>query len=87
MNVEKTFDPFVAGFGGKKISDLIENKAQMPLNADYWFEAHNVIAELKTLEGIYSGPDAVKQLTQAFIDAGCTGSDVIGVFFRNDPVP
>lgn len=87
LHVEETFDAFVAEFGGKKISDLIENKAQMPLNADYWFEEHNVIAELKTLEGIYSGPDAVKQLTQAYIDAGCTGSDVMGVFFRNEPVP
>lgn len=87
LHIEETFDAFVAEFGGKKISDLIENKAQMPLNADYWFEAHNVIAELKTLEGIYSGPDAVKHLTQAYIDAGCTGSDVMGVFFRNEPVP
>lgn len=87
LHIEETFDAFVAEFGGKKISDLIENKAQMPLNADYWFEAHNVIAELKTLEGIYSGPDAIKQLTQAYIDAGCTGSDVMGVFFRSEPVP
>ncbi|SIT05207.1 hypothetical protein SAMN05421759_11266 [Roseivivax lentus] len=87
LHVEETFDAFVAEFGGKKISDLIENKAQVPLNADYWFKVHNVIAELKTLEGIYSGPDAVKQLTQAYIDAGCTGSEVTGVFFRNEPVP
>lgn len=87
LPVETTFDAFVAEFGGKKISDLIENKAQMPLNADYLFEEHNAIAELKTLEGIYSGPNAIKQLTQAYIDAGCPGSDVMGVFFRNDPVP
>lgn len=87
LPVEITFDAFVAEFGGKKISDLIENKSQMPHNADYFFEEQNAIAELKTLEGIYSGPDAVKQLTQAYIDAGCTGSDVMGVFFRNEPVP
>lgn len=87
LPVETTFDAFVTEFGGRKISDLIENKRQMPLNADYFFEEHNVIAELKTLEGIYSGPDAIKQLTQAYIDAGCTGSDVMGVFFRNEPVP
>lgn len=87
LHVEKTFDAFVAEFGGKKISNLIENKAQMPLNADYLFEDHNVMAELKTLEGIYSGPDAMKQLTQAYIDAGCTGSDVMGVFLRDEPVP
>ena len=87
LHVEKIFDEFVAEFGGKKISDLIENKAQMPLNADYLFEDHNVIAELKTLEGIYSGPNAIRSLTQAYIDAGCTGSDVMGLIYRNEPVP
>lgn len=87
LPVETTFDTFVTEFGGKKISDLIENKSQMPLNADYFFEEHNVIAELKTLEGVYSGPKAIKQLTQTYIDAGCTGSDVMGVFLRNEPVP
>ncbi|AUQ65712.1 hypothetical protein [Phaeobacter inhibens] len=87
LHVEETFDAFIAEFGGKKISDLIENKAQMPLNADYLFKDHNVIAELKTLEGIYSGPDATKQLTQAYIDAGCTGSDAMGLLLRNEPVP
>lgn len=87
LPVEITFDAFVSDFGGKKISDLIENKSQMPLNADYLFEEDNVIAELKALEGIFSGPDAIKQLTQAYIDAGCSGSDVMGVFFRNEPVP
>lgn len=87
LPVEITFDAFVSDFGGKKISDLIENKSQMPLNADYLFEEHNVIAELKTLEGIFSGPDAIKQLTQAYIDSGCTGSDVMGVFWRGAAVP
>ncbi len=87
LHVEQTFDAFVAELGGKKISDLIENKAQIPLNADYLFDDQNVIAELKTLEGIFSGPDAIKQLTQAYIDAGCTGSDVMGSLFRDEPVP
>ncbi len=87
LPIEKTFDAFVVEFGGEKISELIENKAKMPLNADYLFESQNVIAELKTLEGIYSGPDAIRQLTQAYIDAGCTGSDVMGLLFRGEPVP
>jgi hypothetical protein len=87
LPVEITFDAFVADFGGQKISDLIQNKSQMPLNADYLFEENNVIAELKTLEGIFSGPDAIKQLTQAYIDSGCTGSDVMGVFWSGEPVP
>lgn len=85
--VEETFDAFVKEFGGKKISDLIANKSQMPLNADYIFEEYNVIAELKTLEGIYSGPDAMKQLSQAFIDSGFTGSDVMGLIWRGEEVP
>ncbi len=87
VHVEETFDAFVVEFGGKKISDLISEKAEMPLNADYLFEEHNVIAELKTLEGIYSGPDAYKQLSQAYIDAGCTGSDVMGFFWRGEEIP
>ncbi|MEO9824209.1 MAG: hypothetical protein ABJF50_07315 [Paracoccaceae bacterium] len=87
VHVEKTFDAFVAEFGGVKISELISKKAQMPLNADYLFEKHNVIAELKTLEGIYSGPDAFKQFSQAYIDSGCTGSDVMGFFWRGEKVP
>ncbi|WP_299825332.1 hypothetical protein [uncultured Roseobacter sp.] len=87
LHVEETFDAFVAGFGGKKISDLIGDKAQMPLNADYLFEEHNIIAELKILEGIYSGPDAIMQLTQAYIDAGLTGSDVMGLLYRGEPMP
>ncbi len=56
------------------------------MRTTYW-EEHNVIAELKTLEGIFSGPDAIKQLTQTYIDSGCTGSDVMGVFWRGEPVP
>lgn len=87
VHIETAFDSFVAEFGGKKISDLIETKSQMPMNADYIFENHNVIAELKTLEGIYSGPNAVKQLVQAYIDSGCTGSDVMGFFWRGENIP
>lgn len=87
LPVEATFDAFVADFGGKKVSNLIGQNAQMPLNADYIFVEHNVIAELKTLEGIYSGPDAFEQLTRAYIDAGCTGSDVMGLLWRGEEVP
>lgn len=85
--VEATFDNFVTDFGGRKISDLITQKAQMPLNADYIFEEQNVIAELKTLEGIYSGPDAIKQLMQAYIDSGCASSDVMGLLLSGEKVP
>ena len=36
---------------------------------------------------LFRSPDAIKHLTQAYIDAGCTGSDVMGLLFRNEPVP
>lgn len=87
LPVEEMFDAFVTQFGGRKISDMIVSKSLMPLNADYFFEKQNVVAELKTLEGIYSGEVAYEQLTQAFIDSGCTGSDVMGILFRGQPVP
>jgi hypothetical protein len=87
LPVEATFDAFVEEFGGKKISDLIANKSQMPLNADYIFEKYNVVAELKTLEGIYSGPNAMKQVSQAYIDSGCTGSDLMGLLWRREQMP
>jgi hypothetical protein len=87
VSVEVTFDAFVEEFGGEKISNLIQSKAQMPLNADYFFRQHNVIAELKTLEGIYSGPDAIRSLSQAFIDAGCSGSDLMGLLWRGEEMP
>lgn len=85
--VEAEFDAFVEKFGGQKISDLIESKAQMPLNADYIFRDHNVIAELKTLEGTYSGPNAVQSLSQAYIDAGYSGSDFMGLLWRGEEMP
>jgi hypothetical protein len=87
LPVEETFDAFVEQFGGEKISNLIQPKAQMPLNADYFFRDHNVIAELKTLEGVYSGPDAYKSLSQAFIDAGCSESDFMGLLLRGEDMP
>ena len=50
LPIEQSFDRFVERFGGTKISDLISDQANMPLNADYIFRDHNVVAELKTLE-------------------------------------
>lgn len=87
LPVEATFDAFVEQFGGEKISNLITLKAQMPLNADYIFREHNVIAELKTLEGIYSGPEAFGSLSQAFIDAGRPPSEIMGFLFRGGDMP
>jgi hypothetical protein len=87
LPVEATFDGFVEGFGGKKISDLIENKALMPRNADYIFPNHNVIAELKTLEGIFAGSEGLDQVRQAFIDGGETPSTYMDVIRGEADMP
>lgn len=87
FHVEDAFDAFVKEFGGQKVSDILSEKKGMPLNADYFFKDHNVIAELKTIEGIYSGPDGPKQLTDTYIEAGYSGSDVMGLLWRNEPIP
>ena len=87
LPVEPMFDAFVEEFGGEKISNLILSKSQMPLNADYVFRDHNVVVELKTLEGVYSGPNAGKSLLQAFIDAGRSPSEFMGFLLRGDDVP
>jgi hypothetical protein len=70
IDVEATFDAFVSEFGGQKVSAILENKAQLPLNADYFFPEQNAIAELKTIEGAYSGPNGVRAFLQALIDSG-----------------
>lgn len=87
LPVEESFDAFVKEFGGEKISDRIEKKDQMPLNADYIFADHNVIAELKTLEGVFAGSDATASLFQAFSDTGHTGKEMMDVVFRGKPIP
>ena len=47
--LQSIVDPFVKGIGGELISELVGNGSP-PLNADYLFRRHNVIAELKTLQ-------------------------------------
>ncbi|MDN2583594.1 hypothetical protein [Aquibium sp. ELW1220] len=59
----------------------------MPLNADYFFKDYNVIAELKTFEGVFSGPEAMRSLSQACVDAGCSASDLAGYVFRGEALP
>ena len=87
FDVEITFDSFVQEFGGKKISDLIDSKRDMPMNADYLFREQNVIAELKTLEGIFAGPGAIKQLGQIFVDANCKGSEISDFLWKKTETP
>jgi hypothetical protein len=47
--LQSIIDPFVRRIGGELVSDLIGNN-NPPLNADYRFLQHGVIAELKALE-------------------------------------
>jgi len=87
ISVESEFDKFVEQFGGQKISSLLSSKALMPLNADYIFSSHNVVAELKTLSGLFSGETGFESLKQAFIDAG-SNADQFAAFLRgSDQLP
>ena len=47
--LESIVDPFVQRVGGQRISEIIGNKNPAK-NADYLFQTHNVIAELKSLQ-------------------------------------
>jgi hypothetical protein len=47
--LESIVDPFVQRVGGKRVSDIVGNKNPKK-NADYLFERHEVIAELKSLQ-------------------------------------
>ena len=47
---EPFIDRFIDQLGGVRISTLIENKSDMPKNADYYFREKNMIIELKSLE-------------------------------------
>lgn len=87
ISVESEFDKFVEQFGGKKISSLLSSKALMPLNADYIFPSHNVIAELKTLSGLFSGQTGFENLKQAFIDAGSSEGQFDAFLFRTGEFP
>jgi hypothetical protein len=48
LHIESTFNEFVKEFGGELVSELVPN-AQFD-NADYFFRAENVVAELKCFE-------------------------------------
>ncbi len=87
LQIEETFDDFVAQFGGRKIEDIILDKSHRPLNADYFFEEYNIIAELKTLTGIFSGPESFWQLSKAFNDAGASVGEFLGTLSKSKKIP
>ena len=49
LPVEKTFEEFVAKYGGELVSKLISNNNPLK-NADYLFRTPLVVAELKVVE-------------------------------------
>ena len=39
------------------------------------------------MTGIFAGPEAPKQLVNAYIDAGGTGSELMGLLLRGEAIP
>lgn len=87
IHVEELFDEFVSVFGGAKISDLLEDKGNLPLNADYFFSEHNVVAELKTIEGVFSGVEGLRQFRSLLNDLGYDDYESFRVMFHGNFVP
>jgi hypothetical protein len=89
INIEKEFTKFVKGYrGGKLVSEVTRGNPASVLNADFFFEADNVVAELKCL--VADAADSVKKvsrLVSSAIHFGYTGSDIFGWSFRNEEVP
>ena len=88
INTEEAFSSFVQSFrGGRLIRDIMPDAITMPLNADYFFEDDNVIAELKCLN---DDPTKVEVLAERLIGAyrqcGLNGSDCLGYLFRGEPM-
>jgi hypothetical protein len=87
IEIEPTFARFVPTFrGGRIVSDLIA-KSGMPLNADYFFPADNVVMELKCLEkNPTEAADWPDRIRRAFEAAGGSFEDA-GSVVRGAPVP
>ena len=49
MEIEPEMNNFVCNFGGRLVSEMLETKSPTISNADYWFEAENIVVELKCL--------------------------------------
>jgi hypothetical protein len=50
VKVEKVFTDFVKSEGGESLDEKFKGTPNVQLNADYLFNQHNIIAELKCLE-------------------------------------
>lgn len=62
-SVEDVFQDFVLGFGGELVRDLLP-PGNPPINADFLFRKHGVIAELKCLENSSFGPNYPKKMQE-----------------------
>lgn len=89
INVEQEFDNFVNSFrSGKRVSDIIQSIPPGCLNADYFFESDDVIAELKCLESDPTdGTAFAKRVAKAYSHFGYSGSDAMGYLFRGEEMP
>jgi hypothetical protein len=89
IEIEPTFARFVPTFrGGRFVSDLIAKSGPMPLNADYFFPADNVVAELKCLEkNPTEAADWPDRIMRAFEAAGGSSFEGVASVVRGAPVP
>lgn len=89
INIENEFTKFVKGYrNGRLVSDLSKNIPAGVLNADFYFESDDVVAELKCL--VADAADSEIKLSRLVSSAthfGYTRSDVFGWAFRNQKVP
>ncbi len=58
LPVEPTWDEFVQASGGRRVSGLFSESLTIE-NADYLFETHGVVAELKEIETEFARSAAV----------------------------
>ena len=89
IDIEREFTRFIGGYrGGKPVSEVTTDIPKGVLNADFYFESDDVIAELKCLVGDATDPEKkVNRLVSSAIHFGYTGSDIFGWSFRNEKVP
>lgn len=87
--IEPTFDRFVATFrDGVKVSALLSKQGPTPLNADYYFGADNVIAELKALGSDPTEPfSLIERVSASLKHFGFSNDYLLGWLFRGEPLP
>lgn len=87
--VEPTFDAFSETFGGGgKLSKFIDKIDPGLLNADYYFPADDVVAELKTMEADAFHPDTLgKRIIASVEKSGHTFAEYLDWLKHGKPFP